>query len=233
MKRRWPIRIALVLVIVLILIPKILVVPAITKQLKVELQTEFQTDHVEVRLHAPLGWELIFGRLPGIDVEMKSALVDNLVLSEVQVAGSEIRFSPKRLFEKWEMAYEGAEKLEGTVTVTEKELNALLWEEVDPEQLFNFTITKQGLAVVGAIPLWGQEIAFTLHGNLEPVGGANVRFVPRDLEVQATRIPPFLLEVLNQSYDLVLDFSIFPYPVAISQILFEDAKLQIKFGVIL
>lgn len=231
--RRWPLGIAIILLLALALIPKLLIVPALTEQFRAELQREFQTKQVQVELHTPLGWELFFGRLPRVDVLVKDALVDNLILHEVQVVGTKIRFSPRMALENWENAYLGADKLEGFVTITEQDLNKLLWDEVDPEQLLNFTVSPQGLALEGDIPFFGQELGFTLYGILEPVTGSHIRFIPQDFEVQATRIPKLLLEVLNQNYDLVLDFSIFPYPVSVSQILLEDAQLRIKFGVVL
>mgnify|MGYP000889092895 FL=1 len=232
MQKRWQVFVALGLLLVLALIPKLIILPKVTKQLRAELQNEFQTDQIEVNLQAPWGWELLFGRLPGVELTMENAVVENLTLSHVEIEGEKIRLTPQLLWENWEAAYEGAERLEGMVIVTEEDLNTLLWEELDPEQTLHFVILPTGVTLNGEVSLFNRELDFTLHGRLEILQESNVRFVPSNLEIQATRVPPFLLEVLNQNYDLVVDFNVFPYPVTISEILMEDGQMRIKIGVI-
>lgn len=231
MQKRWLWVVIVSVLIIVAVTPKLVVVPMLSEQLRGVFQEEFQTEQVQVQIQAPLGWELVFGKLPKLAVTMERAVVDGFNLATVQITGSNLRFAPQKLVTNWETAYQGADELSGVVTIIEADLNSLLWAELDSD--FNFAISPEGLALNGWIPFFYQEIPFTLYGVLEPVTGAHVRFIPRDFEVQATRIPQLVLEVLNEGYDFVLDFSIFPYPVQIEQILLEDKQLKISFGVIL
>lgn len=213
-------------------LPKLVVVPSVTRQIRVELQREFETAEVEVRLQAPWGWELLFGRLPGLGITMHNAVAEHLNLAKVEVRGEQIRFERSAFWKDRQLNYEGAQKLESLVTVTEEDLNTYFWQEVDPNRSLHLVIQPTGVSLNGQLAFWNTEWDFALQGLLEIWQQSNLRFVPQNLEVQATRVPPFLLEVLNENYDFVLDFSIFPYPITISDVQMEDGQIIVKFGVI-
>lgn len=94
--------------------------------------------------------------------------------------------------------------------------------EIEPDQL----------VLVGAVPFWTTEISIELRGSLEVWGRSGLRLVLQNLEVESTRVPPFLLEVLNENYDVTLDLSIFPEPTEISAVVLEQGKVLIDIGVV-
>ncbi len=61
---------------------------------------------------------------------------------------------------------------------------------------------------------------------------SGLRLVLQNLEVEGTRVPGILLEVLNQNYDLVIDLSILPEPAAISAVELLQGKMLIDIGVV-
>lgn len=232
MKRRWVAVVVLSLVLVFALIPKLVVLPSVARQIRAELQQEFETTQVEVRLSAPWGWELFFGYLPGLEINMREVMAENLVLSQVDIQGEGIKFEPRTLWQEWSLDYQSAENLEGLVTVNEGDLNTFFWQEVDPNRNLQLEIHPSGMSVIGKLALWNTELDFTLHGLVEIWQQSNLRFVPQNLEVQATRVPPFLLEVFNENYDFILALSVFPYPITISEVLMEEGQMLIKIGVL-
>ncbi|MDI9441930.1 MAG: DUF2993 domain-containing protein [Firmicutes bacterium] len=228
MRRRWLFAAVFCLVLFVLAIPKLFVVPRLSQRLEAELIDYFSAEGGEVYLIAPWGWELLFGRIPAADMVLTNVRVDGLTLAQVEVQGRDIRFA----WEEGEFVYQGASDLTGTLTVTEEALNEIYWREVDPERDLRVEIEPDQLVLVGAVPFWTTEISIELRGSLEVWGRSGLRLVLQNLEVESTRVPPFLLEVLNENYDVTLDLSIFPEPTEISAVVLEQGKVLIDIGVV-
>jgi len=104
-----------------------------------------------VRLRSPWGFELLSGRIPGLEVVVKQAVIENLAVEEITIKGEEIRFDPRTLLKEKEFLYQGAKSLETELKVKEKALNEFFWEEVDPDKALRLTVQPQGVSLQGAI----------------------------------------------------------------------------------
>lgn len=232
MKKRWLIGLIVIIILGILSIPKFFLVPQLVQGLQTELKQALHTQQVQVTVGAPWGWELLWGVIPKVEVFVDNAVIDGLAVAKVEIHGEGMRFNPRSLLRNREFDYVGATNLQGELTVTEEALNTLFWEEVDPSQNLNLVIEPQGISLRGKMAFWNMEWDLRLHGSLEVWEHSNLRFVPQDLEVQETRVPPLLLEILNENYDFVLDFGVFPYPLEISEISFLEEQIMIKVGVV-
>jgi hypothetical protein len=118
----------------------------------------------------------------------------------------------------------------GEMILTEEDLNAYFWQEVDQDRLLRLRVAPGEIGLGGQISLWNMEWTITLLGDLEVHQGSSLRFVLKNLEVQETRIPSVLLEVLSEHYDFVVDFGVFPYPVELREVHLQEEQILVTFG---
>ncbi len=232
MRRRWLLVAAFCLLLAVLVAPKLFVVPRVSHRLCEQLEVYFGAEQVEVQLRAPWGWELLFGHIPALDVVLVNAEVDQLRIARAQFSGLDIRFEPGPLWLQRDFVYADASQLRGTLTVTEAALNEVYWREVDPERNMHITIGKDNLTLTGAVSLLGAQLSVEVHGVLEVWERTGLRLLLQNLEVEKTRVPGILLEVLNQNYDLIIDLSVLPEPAAISAVDLQQGKMLIDIGVV-
>lgn len=232
MKRLWIIALVALVLAASLLIPRFYLLPQLTQGIQGELAGVFQTQEVQVELTAPWGWEPLFGRVPHLKITMEGANLGGLRASAVEIQGKDVRFDQKTLWQNRDFVYKSSSFLEAQINIAEKDLNELFWKEVDPDQNLNLEINPQGISLGGILAFWNMEWEVRLHGLLEVVQGTTLRFVPQNLEVHETRVPPFLLEVFNENYDFVVELGMFPYPLEITAIQFSNEQIMLKMGVV-
>lgn len=231
MKPRRPLLLLMLVIMAGILsMPRLFLVPKATSSLEKQLAASFRSSQVQVDLGVPWGWELLFGYVPSFKMEIENGIIDGLEVSKVEIQGENVSFDPLAIWRGQEFIYREADKLWGEISVTEEALNSLFWREIDLGQNLALQVSPEGIAIDGIVSMWGLEMAFTLSGVLEVWQGSTLRFVPKDFEVQDTRIPSFLLEVLNQNYDFVLNFDVFPYPTEITDVRLLEDQIKIRVG---
>lgn len=232
MQRRWLLVPIFCLLLAVLAVPRLFVAPRLSHHLSEQLQEYFAAEGAEVQLQAPWGWELFFGRIPALDIVLTNAEADGLNIARAEFYGRDIRFETGSFWRNRDFVYEGASQLRGTLTVTEGDLNEMYWREVDPERNMRVKIEPDNLILAGEVPFWTTQLSVKLYGVLEVWEQSGLRLVLQNLEVEKTRVPPLLLEVLNQNYDFVLDLSIFPEPAAISAFDLQQGKMLIDIGVV-
>ncbi len=220
----------LVMILLLLSIPRLVLVPLVVQELEDEVGQFLQAQQVQVQLEAPWGWELVFGRLPRLDIVANDARMDALRVFQVTIHGEQIRFDPRSLWQDKELVYTEASSLWGEMILTEEDLNAYFWQEVDQDRLLRLRVAPGEIGLGGQISLWNMEWTITLLGDLEVHQGSSLRFVLKNLEVQETRIPSVLLEVLSEHYDFVVDFGVFPYPVELREVHLQEEQILVTFG---
>ncbi|MDI9422236.1 MAG: DUF2993 domain-containing protein [Bacillota bacterium] len=220
----------LVMILLLLSMPRLVLVPLVVQELEDEVGQFLQAQQVQVQLEAPWGWELVFGRLPRLDIVANDARMDALRVFQVTIHGEQIRFDPRSLWQDKELVYTEASSLWGEMILTEEDLNAYFWQEVDQDRLLRLRVAPGEIGLGGQISLWNMEWTITLLGDLEVHQGSSLRFVLKNLEVQETRIPSVLLEVLSEHYDFVVDFGVFPYPVELREVHLQEEQILVTFG---
>ena len=63
----------LVMILLLLSMPRLVLVPLVVQELEDEVGQFLQAQQVQVQLEAPWGWELVFGRLPRLDIVANDA----------------------------------------------------------------------------------------------------------------------------------------------------------------
>ena len=220
----------LVMILLLLSMPRLVLVPLVVQELEDEVGQFLQAQQVQVQLEAPWGWDLVFGRLPRLDIVANDARMDALRVFQVTIHGEQIRFDPRSLWQDKELVYTEASSLWGEMILTEEDLNAYFWQEVDQDRLLRLRVAPGEIGLGGQISLWNMEWTITLLGDLEVHQGSSLRFVLKNLEVQETRIPSVLLEVLSEHYDFVMDFGVFPYPVELREVHLQEEQILVTFG---
>ena len=207
-------------------------IPRLTKFVGEDLQKNFQAEQVQVQVRSPWGWEVFLGRIPKLDLVLKRAVLEDLVVEEMKITGSQIRFDPRLLWVEREFVYDGAEDLQADLLVLEKDLNEYFWSKVDPARSMSLTLRPEGVNLEGAVDLWNIPLNLKLTGILEVWQNSSVRFVPQNLEGRETRVPPLFLEVINEHYNFGFNFAVFPCPLTISQLRTEEGQVLIRIGVV-
>ena len=220
----------LVIILVILAIPRVLLIPRLSHELEGQLAQSLNTNDVQVRIRAPFGWEVLFGRLPGLDLVAHDAVIDGLRISRVEIHGEHISFDPRSLWQEQEVVYTEASNLQGEIVVTEDALNELWWEEVDLDRFLTLQVSPQGIDLRGTMSFWNMEWTLAVRGDLEVHHGTALRYVLKNFEVQETRIPSILLEILSENYEFVIDFGVFPYPVEIKNVLPQEQQILVTFG---
>lgn len=230
MKRRWLLISLFAITLLLLSIPRFVLIPRLVRELETDLQRSLHSREVDVQIRAPWGWELFLGRIPGLTISAKEASVEGLQISRAELVGEEIRFDAGSMWRERELVLTDVSNLTGGIYITEEALNELFWEEVDPERHLSMVVSPQGLGLQGTLALWGMEWTVTLLGDLEVLDGSSLRFVVKNLEVQETRIPSVLLEVLTDNYSFDIDFGVFPYPVEVTGIELLEQQILVEIG---
>lgn len=230
MKRRWWILPILILLLVFLLIPRLVLIPSLSRELEEEFLQALQADEAELTIDAPWGWEVLLGQIPHLQLVMRGAELEGLELDWVELEGRGIRFEPWPLYRERELVLTDVSNLQGRIYITEQDLNKLFWEKVDPEQYLRLAVTPGGVVMSGVLPIWNLELNLSFTADLLVEGGSALRFVLKDVAVQDTRIPPLLLNVLSQTYDFIIDFGEFPYPLEITGIELLEQEIMVTVG---
>ena len=165
------------IILVILAIPRVLLVPRLAHELESEIGESLNASDVHVSIRAPLGWELLFGRVNGVDLTARDAVMDGLHISRMEFHGEQIRFDPRSLWREQEVVYTEASNVRGELLITEDALNELLWEEVDPDRFLRLQVSSEGVDLGGTISVWNMEWTITLRGDLEVHHGTALRYV--------------------------------------------------------
>ena len=212
-------------IFLLILIPRWVLNPITSRSLSNHLGTRFDAEDVSVYVDAGWGWNLLFGKLPKIEMEMKHGLIEGLPVRLVSLVGYDVEFEPWELFINENFVYKESGSLQIEAHVDEAGLNDYFWREVDPTRSLGVVIGDDVLRLQGTVSIWNIPWNVMLEGVLEIWNKTALRFVPRNLVVEETRVPPLLLEIINEHYGFAVDFNDFPFPIVIT-----DANERGSYG---
>lgn len=229
MKGKWLIP-ALLVIILFFSIPRLVLLPRVEQEFEAELQSRLQTEQAQVDIIAPLGWELVMGRIPRLEISISDATIKGLDIERAEFQGEDLLFVPATLWRERELVLTDASNLTGEMVISQGALNKLFWEEVDPERHLSMVVTREGLGLQGTVAVWNLEWTITLLGELEVVDGSALRFVVKNLEVEETRLPAIVLDVLSDNYSFVMDLGVFPYPVEITAVETLEEEILVKIG---
>ena len=82
MRRVWAAALVLFIVLILALAPRLFLVPRLSAEMAGQLAAALNTDEVDLEIGAPLGWELLLGRIPHFEVTAADARLGGLGISE-------------------------------------------------------------------------------------------------------------------------------------------------------
>ena len=222
----------LCLVFILLLIPKWILTPITSRTLAKHLGARFKTEEVSVHLDAGWGWNLFFGRLPKIELEIKDGVMEELPVQFVSLVGYDVEFEPWELFIHENFVYKTSGSLQLEAHVEEAGLNDYFWREVDPTRSLRVVIEDNALRLQGTVSVWNIPWNVMLEGVLQVWKKTALRFVPHNLVVEETRVPPLLLEIINEHYGLVVDFDDFPFPIVITDVRMREGVVVVRIGVV-
>lgn len=220
----------LVIVLIFLSVPRLFFIPQLHEAIEADLREALHSEQVQVRLKSQWGWDLLFGRISSLAIVIEDATIDGLDVARVEIQGQDILFQPTTLWRERELVLTDTTDLWGEIVIAEDAVNDLFWREVDPERNLSIDVDPEGLGLRGSLAFWNTEWTITLRGDLQVRNGSALRFVVKNLEVEETRIPPVLLEILSESYDFGINFGSFPYPVEITDIHFLEHQIIVTFG---
>lgn len=230
MKRGWAFLALCLIILIILAVPRLFVVPRVARELEAELAAALGTDHIEITLHAPWGWELLLGRIPRLTLSAQDAVLEGMAAAQVEVQGEEILFQPWTLFQRGELVLTGYSGFAGSLVITENALNEVFWREVDPSRQLWLEVSPTGLAVRGKVGIWNTEVEISVVSDVLVKPPAELRFVVKEITLQEARIPPLLLEMVKDSYNFTVDLGEFPLPVEIQAVELLVHEIKIRVG---
>ncbi|HHU62539.1 MAG TPA: hypothetical protein GXZ55_11390 [Natronincola sp.] len=105
MKRNWLVVVLALLVLGIVAIPRLVIVPRVIQVIEAELNKEFDLANVKIQMKAPLGWELLLGRIPQLMVEVENIEIDGLIVAQTIINGKNILFDTHSLRQRNEYVF--------------------------------------------------------------------------------------------------------------------------------
>lgn len=222
----------LLVLFLFIFIPKGVLTPIASRSVANHLLEQFNAADAEVHMDSGWGWNLLFGRLPKVELEIEHGFIEGLPVRFISLVGYDVEFDPWELFINQNFAYKKSGSMQLEVHVEESGLNDYFWREVDPARNLTVVIGEDVLSLQGVVSVWNIPWKVMLEGVLDIRNQTALRFVPRNLVVEETRVPPLLLEIINEHYGLVVDFDSLPFPIVITDVQMEEGAIVVRIGVV-
>lgn len=229
MRRVWAAALVLFIVLILALAPRLFLVPRLSAEMAGQLAAALNTDEVDLEIGAPLGWELLLGRIPHFEVTAADARLGGLGISRVELEGDGLLFQPWTLFKERDLLPMDFGALRGWLRIDEADLNEVFWREVDPSRKLWLEVWPEGLVVLGTVTIWDMDLSINIVSDVLVESGSALRFAVKELAVQDAWLPDLLLDMLKDSFAFTVDLGEFPLPVEIQTV--ELLEHEIKIGI--
>lgn len=212
----WGIGLLLITAIIAVL-PRLVLAPWISGELKEFIAQEFHAEQVQVELSGT-GWALVLGYIPAATIELENGAVNGFPVTYARLFGEGVRFQPWTLFKEREFFYAGSQFLRLSARVSAESLSEYFKEHVPNVQDLKVEAEAGQLVLSGAIDLLGVSWHMALSGTLKPAGPTGLQFVPVGLKLEQAYAPPALVDILQEYFTVIIDLDKFPFPVRISHV---------------
>ncbi len=227
--RRWlPWALALVAVGVLIA-SQIVLPPLVANRIEEAFHEGYpDAEFIQVKVEAFPALKIITGRFDRLDLDARLFSQGGLKVDAFLVDAKKLKISPAAL-SKGVVQIDEVGDLQATVLIGEDSLNEYLWAKVDPARFMRIELTRDRARLVGEMNLFQRVLDLSLDGRFKVLGRTRVGFVVEQLAVEKLQIPKVLLDTVQSKWDLAMDFSELPVPVALQEVRLEEDSLYV-FG---
>ncbi|HEX6972026.1 MAG TPA: DUF2993 domain-containing protein [Limnochordia bacterium] len=180
---------------------------------------------VSVRLRALPAVGLIAGYVPALSIDIRGAQFGDMRVAAFLFDGHGLFVDAFRLWRGEGFALRHAERFNVTLALREADLNAYLWEKIDPDRQFRVQVDKEGIHLAGRVSVLGFGVDVRVAGRLVVRDGTKIAFEPDDVSLGQTRLPAFLQRVLADRWGLLIDLSRAPVPLEIADVRTDKGML--------
>jgi len=227
--RRWPFW-ALALLAVGVLIASQIVLPSFVAS---HIEQAFHdgypdAEFIQVQVAAWPAIKLIAGRFDQLHLDARLFSQGGLKVDAFLVDAKDLKINlPALRGGAVEIDHVG--DLQATVLIGEDSLNEYLWAKADPARFMRIELAREQARLVGEMNLFQRTFDLTLDGRFEVLGRTRVGFVVEQLTVEKLQVPKVLLDTVQSKWNLAMDFSELPVPVALQEVRLEEDSLYV-FG---
>ncbi|MGI6558343.1 MAG: DUF2993 domain-containing protein [Limnochordia bacterium] len=227
--KRWPYW-ALALLAVGVLAASQIVLPSLVAN---HIEQAFHdgypgAEFIQVQVAAWPALKIITGRFDRLHLDARLFSQGGLEVDAFLVDAKELKINPAALREGV-LEIDRVGDLQATVLIREEALNEYLWAKVDPARFMRIELARDQARLVGEMNLFQRTFDLSLDGRFEVLGRTRVGFVVEQLTVEKLQVPKVLLDTVQSKWNLAMDFSELPVPVALQEVRLEEDSLYV-FG---
>ena len=213
----WLVAIILIIAAVVLVVPYYVLPRTAARVISHVLRTELGGT-ADVSVETNLGWELVLGRFPEIEIAGANWNLDGLPIKNFFLRGRNVQFELLSLVRNRKFVYLSAADLQVELTITEQGLNQYFWARIDPEQKFRIELVKDRALLIGALELWQTSWNVSLAAEFSIRKPAAIIMTPVEFMIFDTRVPNVLLELINEKYLFQFNLDRLPIPIILERI---------------
>ena len=202
--------------------------PLVEKQIEAGIARSFgDVKFVRADVRAVPALMLLGGRLDAINLDVRRAALGDLTIDAILLDGRNLKVDTASLVTGRGVRIRSADALLATFVIAEDDLNHYFWRQVNDSQFFRVALERGEAVLAGRVNLLGRGLDVTVRGAFQVDGATTVTFLPRDVRVENTRLPQFLVDMIVQEWTIALELDQEAIPLEITDLLVEDGKLLI------
>lgn len=182
---------------------------------------------VHVDVSAFPAWHLLGGKVRQMTVDVRQAHIGGLKIEAFLIDAHNLLIDMPKLRRGEGFTVRAADSLRVSAVISEGDLNAYLWAEVDPSRRFQIRLTPEVSYLEGSIKVLGKAIGVKVRGRFEVADRTLARFVVDDVEIQNARLPRFIVDALLPKWAVQIDLANSPVPLEVRDLRVEDGRLFI------
>lgn len=170
---------------------------------------------------------LLLGRLDRLDLDVRGATFDGLIVDAALIDGRHLVVDTGKLLRGQGVAITSASELRTTLAIAEDDLNEYLWSQLPDARGFRVSLDRGEAALKGALNLFGRQLQVHVSGYFRVDGPTQVVFIPEEVSVENARVPQVLIDLVTQEWEIGFDFGELPFGLVIEELRVENGQLLI------
>ena len=160
-----------VIFIILIVFGEIFLPTLAERNVLAILQAEAPAEKAVAEIKARPAFSLLFGRVDGLHIQAKTAMLGKINVTDLDIRGGNIRLDMAQLLSDKRLRINSADKLTLHGTIREDALAAALQKKVDKIKDVAVEITPETVKITGNVPLAGRKVDVAIEGNVVAADG--------------------------------------------------------------
>ncbi len=212
-----------------ILVATQLLLPGIVENRLVEgLRRSFgDVKIIRAEVSAYPAYQMLSGKIDSVNLDLRRVAFGDLVVDAVLLDGRNIKLDMGRLVAGEGVRVTDADLLRGTFVIAEDDLNEYFWKRFNQSRFFRVALDRGRAVLTGNMNVLGRDLAVRVAGEFRVGGGTTVAFVPREVKVENTTVPPLFLDLIAKEWAVSLELDQEAIPMIVEDLLVEDGQLFI------